>query len=543
MSIYTEIHNHINLVPDFPKIGINFRDISPLLANYGLREKAIDLMFDLIKNNQIDYVAGIDSRGFIFGMGLAQRLKCGFIMIRKPNKMPNTVSISYDLEYETDTLTIQKGIMPFGSNVLIVDDLFATGGTIEATIKLINHEEIKCNVVDIICLINLFGMKKRDFGHFVKSILSYNINHKKDDMPIVSRFIDLEKTSFVDKEDEEKIIVFSHPSMKEFAKNIIESNPEKFRSGFIEWAHFPDGYPNIKFEHMRYLDGKHVIFVASIFDSSKFLEELSMMMVLPRQLIKSFDIILPYFAPGTMERVEEEGILVTAETVAKIISTCMPPLARGGLPVLHIFDLHALPVRFYFTDNVCIKLESTIPLLKERLSTDFGDNIVIAFPDDGAFKRFKSMFRGYKIIVCSKIREGIERKIKVSDCINIPAGFDLTTSNSNVVIVDDLVQTGGTLNECKKALKNMGIKNISCYVTHAIFPHDEYKKFMTDDTFDKFYITNSIPEVAKKLGTKNHLSSLDWKNILVNFLFNLFSVFKLSLFVFEKKEFDKLFKK
>jgi adenine phosphoribosyltransferase len=527
-EIHTQIAKFINVIPDFPRKGIDFRDISPLLANYEMREKAIDLMYELVRNTQIDYVAGLESRGFLFGTGLAQRFKCGFVMIRKPNKLPNTISMEYDLEYGTDTLTIQKELMPFGSRVLIVDDLFATGGTAKCAYDLLTHPDIQCHPVKIVCLIQLSGLFKYYDGPIgsidcpVLTVFGFGKNQSQPVITTINRLQHTHQYTDEEKRDSQKTIVFCDPSMESIARQIIDSvdpktGEQKYRYGSINWEHFPDEYPNIRFEHMDYLDNRRVVFIASLYDKARFMELISMIMVLPRQFIKSLDIILPYFAPATMERVDEEGVLATAETVAKMISTCMPQLARGGLPVIHIFDLHALPVRFYFTDDVCIKMESAIPLLKKTLikrcvwSEVTEDELyiphithnVICFPDDGAYKRFKPMFANYKMIVCSKVRESDTRKIKITDVHNIDfeSMYELK-KNGYITIVDDLVQTGGTLNECRKALAESGWKHISCYVTHAVFPNQSYMKFIERDrneTFEKFYITDTIPEMANRL--------------------------------------------
>jgi len=126
--------------PDFPQKGILFRDISPLLANTQLREEAYDLMAKhyIDSKIQIDAVAGIDSRGFIFGTALAARLKVPFVMIRKPSKLPGKIhSIDYGLEYGKNTLTLQHDAIRDNHKVLVVDDLLATGGSADAAIQLI----------------------------------------------------------------------------------------------------------------------------------------------------------------------------------------------------------------------------------------------------------------------------------------------------------------------------------------------------------------------------------------------------------------------
>lgn len=515
-----DISNSINVIPNFPKDGIYFRDISPLLANHELREAAYDKMYALVQGLQIDYIAGIESRGFIFANALAERFKCGFVMLRKPNKMPNVIEQSYGLEYGKDILTIQSGIIPTGKNVLILDDVLATGGSLLAGCQLI--EKIGCNVVGCMCLIELIGLerKKELFNYKTFSLLTYPSNSidkfvSKDDELLLKKrteYLPLEHSSV----DDNRIVVFSHPSMKSIADSIVSSS-EHFRTGFIDWNYFPDGYPNIRFEHLKYLENKRVVFIASLFDQKYLLEELSMILVLPRQFIKSLDIILPYFAPQIHERISSEGVLATAETTAKILSSCLP-LTKTGSPIIHIFDLHALPVRFYFSNDVAIRMESAIPLLLEKID----ENVTIVFPDDGAAKRFKSQFADKRVIVCSKIRNGDKRSVKIIDRWNWPQ--DETNCMDNLLIVDDMVQSGGTLDECRKALiTEFGAKKVSAYVTHAVFPNRSYKKFLTGK-FDKFYITNSIPEVASLLENKGPFVVLKIDNLIKNSLLKSFEI-------------------
>jgi len=133
-----DLKAHIRDIPDFPKPGILFRDITPLLSNPASLQYSIDLFAEQVADYQPDYIAGIESRGFMFGMPLAYKLGIGFAPVRKPGKLPAAVhSASYELEYGTDTLELHQDAFPLGSRVLIVDDLIATGGTAAATYDLV----------------------------------------------------------------------------------------------------------------------------------------------------------------------------------------------------------------------------------------------------------------------------------------------------------------------------------------------------------------------------------------------------------------------
>jgi len=135
-----DLANIIRDVPDFPKAGILFKDITTLLKDPAASREMIKRMLDYCQTKQIDLIAGIESRGFIFGMPLAHELGIGFVPVRKPGKLPAaTISESYALEYGTNTLEIHVDAVEAGQKVLIVDDLLATGGTAEATCKLVER--------------------------------------------------------------------------------------------------------------------------------------------------------------------------------------------------------------------------------------------------------------------------------------------------------------------------------------------------------------------------------------------------------------------
>ncbi|KAL0476807.1 adenine phosphoribosyltransferase [Acrasis kona] len=167
----------IAVVPHFPKDGIMFRDISGLLASPQEREEAFDLLYQAAKDKQIDAVAGMDARGFIFGLAVAERLKKPFIMIRKPSKLPNSIALSYELEYGSNTLEIQKEATQ-GKNVWIVDDLLATGGTALAACQLVEMAGGK--VAGTSFLVELDGLPGRSKleakGYSVHTVLNYDVD-------------------------------------------------------------------------------------------------------------------------------------------------------------------------------------------------------------------------------------------------------------------------------------------------------------------------------------------------------------------------------
>ncbi len=156
-----DLKNFIRDVPDFPKKGIIFKDITTLLKNKDAFTEAFNQLYKKVSNLKVDKVVSIESRGFIFGSLLAHKLNTGFVPVRKPGKLPaEKISETYSLEYGTDSLEIHKDAISPGEKVLIHDDLLATGGTVEAVCKLV--EKLGGEVVGIVFLIELSFLNGRE---------------------------------------------------------------------------------------------------------------------------------------------------------------------------------------------------------------------------------------------------------------------------------------------------------------------------------------------------------------------------------------------
>lgn len=155
------IKSKIRAVPDWPKKGIMFRDITTLIKDPDGLKETIDLLFERYKNEEIDYVIGIESRGFIFGAPLAYLLGVGFVPIRKPGKLPaDVISEEYTLEYGTDKIEIHKDAIKKGDRVLIIDDLLATGGTMVAARNLVR--KLGAEIVECSFIVDLIDLKGKD---------------------------------------------------------------------------------------------------------------------------------------------------------------------------------------------------------------------------------------------------------------------------------------------------------------------------------------------------------------------------------------------
>ncbi len=277
------------------------------------------------------------------------------------------------------------------------------------------------------------------------------------------------------------------PQMSDLARQICEKK-ESCLTGRISWQNFNDGFPDLRVKDAAELRNSHVVFLACFDSPAEIFRQLSVIYELPRLAVKSLKVVLPYFSTGTMERVDEEGEIATAATLARMLSN-IPGTMSGPVQII-IYDIHALQERFYFSDKVVPRLETAIPLLLDRIKDM--ENIAVAFPDEGAWKRFARMFEGYQLVTAHKVRDLDGRKVIIRE--GDPCG-------RHVVIVDDLVMTGGTLIQCRKALLDNGAAKVSAYVTHGVFPGDAWQRFAGQD-FANFWITDSCPGTAVKIEGK-----------------------------------------
>lgn len=169
-----DLRSKIRSIKDFPKEGIDFKDITTVLMDKDAYRETIDRMSDELKGKEIDIIVGPEARGFLVGAPMAYKLGAGFVPVRKPGKLPyETIKHEYELEYGTDTLEMHKDSIKPGDKVVIADDLLATGGTVLSTIKMI--EELGGEVVGIVFLIELEFLNGRDIlkDYDVKSIIKY----------------------------------------------------------------------------------------------------------------------------------------------------------------------------------------------------------------------------------------------------------------------------------------------------------------------------------------------------------------------------------
>lgn len=280
------------------------------------------------------------------------------------------------------------------------------------------------------------------------------------------------------------ITLLACPQMAALAERIVAAHPG-ITLGTIRWGVFADGFPNIMIDNVEAIRNHDLAFLASFDTPGDIFFQLSAIYEIPRYAVKSFKIILPYYPTGTMERVDQDGQIATAATLAKMVSNV--PMTLSGPAQIILFDIHALQERFYFSDQVIPRLESGVPLVQDKLP--LLKDPAVAFPDEGALKRFGKWFDAYPHIVCHKVRDGSQRKISIREG---------RAADRHVVIVDDLAMSGGTLLECRRMLRESGARAVSAYVTHAVFPQDAWRNF-TQAGFEHFWVTDSVPRQAAVL--------------------------------------------
>ena len=283
-----------------------------------------------------------------------------------------------------------------------------------------------------------------------------------------------------------KYVVLCADAMKPMVENLLVAYPDRFKYVITEYKKYNDGTDDINilgFSPENEIAGEEILFFASFHSNDVTLSQFSVLIVLLQSFIESLTIVLPFYPVATNERVDLEGHVATANTYSMLLSN----LPSVGKPTrIMLYDLHTLQNRFYFHSSTVPSLHTAIPLLLARLKSE---NITaIAFPDDGAAKRFGRIFKtaGFdEIIVCGKKRDGDKRIVTI---------LDGDCRGKEVIIVDDLVQTGGTLYECASTLLKFGALKVHCYVTHGVFPNACWKNFCKGGSkaiFQKFFLTDS----------------------------------------------------
>lgn len=313
-------------------------------------------------------------------------------------------------------------------------------------------------------------------------------------------------------------ILFYCPQMEPLARRIAKQDLD-ITLGKIAWGKFEDGWPNIFIPKVSGVRRKNVAFLASLDSPADVFAQLSVIYKLPSSGAQEIKVILPFYVTGTLERADNESQVVTAKTLARMLSATA--LCRSGPIEIVLYDVHSLGLSNYFGDNVITRYKSGTKYLKKKLE---GLDVSIGFPDYGAYKRFCGMFDGgesyakalkaayesdpsvdqslldvdaddlpregdrkFPMVICEKVRDGDKRYVHVKEG---------EVRGRHIVIIDDLIRTGTTILECREALVKAGAAKVSVFSTHGVFPNESWKKFV-DAGFEKVWITDSCPHTAK----------------------------------------------
>lgn len=284
----------------------------------------------------------------------------------------------------------------------------------------------------------------------------------------------------------------------------------------VEYKFFEDGNPNFRIEKLHQFTNTHVIYICDWSTPEARYYDMCNLIPIAELGPATLKIVLPFISTATMERESVPGSIASANIDAKLLS------ALPGRKQLVTIDLHTLQNQFYFHSST-VTLASFMPLVRDRLLMENTDtapgcvesglsaeeyrlryyrpnkNIVVAFPDDGAAKRFKRYFADeYSLAVCSKQRGDNDERF-----VTLAEG---DVRGREVLIIDDLVRSGGTLIECAKVLQEAGASAVDVFVTHAVFPHNEWRRFIVDESHDHrdvgdghkyvrhFYTTDTVPK-------------------------------------------------
>jgi phosphoribosylpyrophosphate synthetase len=274
--------------------------------------------------------------------------------------------------------------------------------------------------------------------------------------------------------------ILAAPAMDGLAKNLVASAPDRFVYYPSKWRKFDDGTDNIKlggFDENLMMPDADVLFLASFNNNDTTLSQLhALTWIAESGFVSSLTILLAFLPTATMERSLKPGRIATCNTTAKLLNG-LPATGGSRKTRVMIYDVHAPPTQFFFTGNCYATLHSACPLVAARIrAMPEGERIdCIAFPDEGAYKRFGGFFKeefsgaGIELVTCCKKRNvGQEGRV-----VEI---FDGDPSGKNVLIMDDLIQTGGTLFDAATKLLESGAKSVSGFVVHAVFPKECWRR-------------------------------------------------------------------
>ncbi len=288
--------------------------------------------------------------------------------------------------------------------------------------------------------------------------------------------------------------IIAHPRFDYLADELVANNPKELRKWVVRFWRFRDGTPDLEFPNVKKdIERQDVTYIGDFTQAAELFENYNAIFNLVKNIANKVRIIMPYFPMGTSERVEDKWKTETAHAFAYLMSSL--PGARKEKSSIHTFDIHALVEQSLFDiKTVNAELHTATSLLKLKRWE------MLVFPDEGAYKRFHAFFPEVsekRRITCSKVRKGEKRVVTIKEW---------NPRWKNVIIVDDLIQTGGTLLETAKVLRKAGAKSVRAFAPHGVFPENSHIKVA--GWLEELIVTDSIPANIDRAKSLENMSVL-----------------------------------
>jgi adenine phosphoribosyltransferase len=531
-----QFQEHFGILPYAdPKRKVIFYNVAPLFKPTGKLDLLINYIAEKLWFVPVTHLLLLEARGFLFGPMIQSALKpfnrhLTLVLGRKGGKLPGDVlSESFSKEYagtnpNDNMLEINADAIPEGANVVIVDDIIATGGTLNAAIKLVKRS--KANVVGLAAMLQVaIPDVVPDFGGvpvFCPLVTNNGVITFPDATPPPKpRVVD------PDADQDRRTAIFAMPTMIPTALALSAKHPVQFVYEPIEFNKYADGMPDVRIPPMHRLLGRNAVFFIDTTVLYESLVILSLIKALSEQHFASFTIIMPYFATSRSDRDDgqkKQQALVTGSTFAELLSDAVS-ITRGGCASIITGDIHALQERFFFGDKLNVRLLTAKNMfVKKALEL----KATILCPDDGAKKALEAfigsadctcLLDGQKLpmMVVSKSRQGDARIIQSIGYANMDAYGPDHDYYATIFGIDDMTSTGSTVIESSKAVMHVarikckpGVVPRICWgLTHAFFDDVAVlRRFLPGgdgDFVQHIYTTDTVPRIAHGLA-KHHPS-------------------------------------
>lgn len=532
MNHYKTLTNSIVLTKDYPKAGILFADLNPMLAHMNDLTKLIEIWARNVALDSDCIIVGLPTRGIAWASILASVMKVEPIFLSKHKEIdgkvvpgsyvgtprPGGVSIAiasrtvYSAENEVSVFSLHesdKARMEDYRNIVIVDDICESGTTLKSVREFFDRlfpaRRIICMPVLDVSVPVPANMK----DHCCPMISMTTTGHFSPGKGLSLRPDLLGTLRGYPMDGAFKRTVFQFPVRKFTAVYGLPSmNPhmvsyckhsgvdEVAIIGDIKWNSFPNGKPDVQFS--EYKDCGKIIWFYDGFTNEKTQDFLVHALARNSPTDVPMEVIIPYFADGTMERVDKNGTLATAQSALHSLCSSMPRKVT-----ITVGDIHHTGTRFYTSDKVCFQDMPLARALFDAYKYPGSENIIV-FPDDGAYKRYGGLFPDYTVIICEKMRQEDKRIVTIKDIrgTNNPTMPENKNKAFSLVIIDDIVRSGGTIRNVAELMrttfKTLNITEVTALCVHADFNPGEISAFTGDKNIDRLVITNTCYEKAYK---------------------------------------------